>query len=133
MDEKESEKLEKKLRKATFTYNDYLKQMGMMKKMGSFKSILKMMPGLPSLGDLDVSEKEFNKTGAIIQSMTQAEREEQVELIPSRRRRIAAGSGTTLDDVNRLVKGFKKLKKLFKSMPKSMKGMPNLKETMQWQ
>lgn len=133
MDEKESAKLEKKLRKAAFTYDDYLKQMGMMKKMGSFKSLLKMMPGLPDLGDLDMPEKEFKKTEAIIQSMTQNEREETTELVPSRRRRIAAGSGTTIDDVNRLVKGFKKLKKMFKSMPKSMKAMPNLKETMQWQ
>jgi len=133
MDEKESAKLEKKLRKAAFTYDDYLKQMGMMKKMGSFKSLIKMIPGLPDMGDLDMSEKEFQKTEAIIQSMTQDEREEKVELIPSRRRRIASGSGTTIDDVNRLAKGFKKLKKLFKSMPKSMKAMPNLKETMQWQ
>lgn len=133
MDEKESAKLEKKLRKAAFTYDDYLKQMAMMKKMGSFKSLIKMIPGLPDMGDLDMSEKEFRKTEAIIQSMTQDEREEKIELVPSRRRRIASGSGTTIDDVNRLAKGFKKLKKLFKSMPKSMKAMPNLKETMQWQ
>lgn len=129
MDEKESAKLEKKLRKAAFTYDDYLKQMGAMKKMGSFKSLLKMIPGLPSARDLDLSEKEMKKTEAIIQSMTQKEREEAIELVPSRRRRIAAGSGTTIDDVNRLVKGFKKLKKFCKSM----KGMSNLKETMQWQ
>lgn len=133
MDEKEREKLEKKIRKASFTYDDYLKQMGMIKKMGSFKNLMKMIPGLPSLGDLDVSEKEFIKTEAIIQSMTQEEREEKIELIPSRRRRIAEGSGTKIEDVNRLVKGFKKLKKMFKSMPKSMKSMSNLKETMQWQ
>lgn len=133
MDEKESAKLEQKLRKAAFTYDDYLQQMAKMKKMGPMKSLLKMIPGLPDLGDLEMPEKEFQKTEAIILSMTQKEREESVELIPSRRRRIAAGSGTSMDDVNRLIKGFKKLKKLFKSMPKSMKAMPNLKETMQWQ
>ncbi len=132
IDEEESAKLEKKLRKASFTYNDYLKQMGMMKKMGSFKSLLKMVPGMSNMGDLELSEKEFMKTEAIIQSMTATEREESVELQPSRRRRIALGSGTTIDDVNRLVKGFKKLKKFCKSMPK-MKSMPNLKETMLWQ
>ena len=132
IDEEESAKLEKKLRKAAFTYEDYLKQLGMMKKMGSFKSLLKMMPGMSNLGDLDLPEKEFQQTEAIIQSMTLKEREETVELVPSRRRRIAQGSGTTIDDVNRLVKGFKKLKKLCKSMPK-MKSMPNLKETMLWQ
>lgn len=133
IDEKQSADLEKKLRKASFTYDDYLKQMGMMKKMGSFKSLLKMIPGMSEIGDLEMPEKEFVKTEAIIQSMTPKEREEQVELIPSRRRRIALGSGTTIDDVNRLVKGFKNLKKMCKSMPKMMKSMPNIKETMSWQ
>ncbi|NGX39387.1 MAG: Signal recognition particle protein [Chlamydiae bacterium] len=137
IDEKESEKLEKKLRKAAFTYEDYLSQMGKIKKMGSLKSLFKMMPGLSNMGDFEFSEKEFQKTEAIIQSMTPKERRERVELVPSRRRRIAKGSGTTIDDVNRLVKGFKKLKKLFKSMPKmkSMsKFMDNMpKEKMSWQ
>lgn len=132
IDEEESAKLEKKLRKASFTYDDYLKQMGVMKKMGSLKSLMKMVPGMGNLGDLDVSEKQFKQTEAIIQSMTANERLEEVELLPSRRRRIAKGSGTSIDDVNRLVKGFKQLKKLCKSMPK-MKSMPNLKETMLWQ
>lgn len=132
IDEETNAKLEKKIRKASFTYDDYLKQMGMMKKMGSFKSLIKMIPGMSNMGDLDISEKELMKTEAIIKSMTQNEREERIELIPSRRRRIAGGSGTTIDDVNRLVKGFKKLKKLCKSMPK-MKSMSNLKETMLWQ
>jgi len=133
IDEKQSADLEKKLRKASFTYDDYLKQMGMMKKMGSFKSLLKMVPGMSQLGDLELPEKEFKQTEAIIQSMTPSEREERVELVPSRRRRIAMGSGTTIDDVNRLVKGFKNLKKLCKSMPKLGKSMPNIKETMSWQ
>lgn len=126
IDEKQSADLEKKLRKASFTYDDYLKQMGMMKKMGSLKSLLKMIPGMSEIGDLEMPEKEFIKTEAIIQSMTPKEREERVELIPSRRRRIALGSGTTIDDVNRLVKGFKNLKKMCKSIPK-------MKETMSWQ
>lgn len=117
IDEKESEELEKKLRKATFTYEDYLKQMGMVKKMGSFKSILKMMPGLGSLGDIDFSDKEFGKMEAIILSMTPRERQEKDELEFSRRKRIAKGSGVDVDDVNRLVKGFKRVKQLFKNMP----------------
>lgn len=132
-DEKESEDLEKKIRKASFTYEDYLKQMGRIKKMGSFKSILKMMPGFGMMGDLDFSDKEFNKLEAIILSMTPDERQERVELEHSRRRRIAGGSGVHVDDVNRMVKGFKKVKQLFKSMPdmNSMKkkfGMPDLNE-----
>lgn len=116
-DEEESKKMEEKLRKASFTYDDYLRQMGMMKKMGSFKSLLKMLPGVPDLDQMEFSEKEFQKTESMILSMTQAEREERVELIPSRRRRIAVGSGTHIDDVNRMAKGFKNLKKFCKTMP----------------
>jgi signal recognition particle subunit SRP54 len=116
-DEKESEELEKKILKATFTYEDYLKQMGMVKKMGSFKSILKMMPGMGALGDLDFSDKEFGKMEAMILSMTLRERQEKDELEYSRRKRVAKGSGVDIEDVNRLVKGFKRVKQLFKSMP----------------
>ncbi len=130
LDDEESKKLEKKLRKATFTYEDYLRQMGMIKKMGSFKSLLKMVPGLPDMGDLDVSEKEFGKLEAMILSMTPSERAEKVELIPSRRRRIANGSGTSMDDVNRMVKGFKQLKQFCKEMPNLKKEMK--KENSLW-
>jgi signal recognition particle subunit SRP54 len=117
MDEEESKALEKKILKAAFTYDDYLKQMAMVKRMGSFKSLLKMLPGMSNLGDMDFDEKEFNKIEAMITSMTIKERMELVELVPSRRRRIALGSGTTIDDVNRMVKGFKKLKQFCKEMP----------------
>jgi len=130
IDEKESEELEKKIRKATFTYEDYLKQMGMVRKMGSFKSILKMMPGLGGLGDIDVDDKEFGKMESIILSMTPRERQEKDELEFSRRRRIAKGSGVDVEDVNRLVKGFKRVKQLFKSLPDlkgKMKGFGDLK------
>jgi signal recognition particle subunit SRP54 len=122
-DEEESKALEKKILKASFTYDDYLKQMAMVKRMGSFKSLLKMMPGMSGLADMDFDEKEFNKIEAMITSMTMEERIEKVELVPSRRRRIAIGSGTTVDDVNRMVKGFKKLKQF-------CKGMPGLKQQM---
>ncbi len=117
IDTKEREKLEEKFKKASFTYDDYLKQMGMMKKMGSLKSLLKMLPGMPDMGDLDFSEKEFVRLEAMILSMTLQERQEAVELVPSRRRRIALGSGTTIDDVNRMVKSFKRLKQFAKDMP----------------
>jgi signal recognition particle subunit SRP54 len=117
IDEEESKALEKKILKATFTYDDYLKQMAMVKRMGSFKSLLKMLPGMSGMGEMDFDEKEFNKIEAMITSMTLQERVEKVELVPSRRRRIAAGSGTTIDDVNKMVKGFKKLKQFCKEMP----------------
>jgi len=117
MDEEESKALEKKLMKAAFTYEDYLRQMGMFKKMGSFKSLLKMLPGMSEIGDMDIDEKELNRVEAMISSMTLDERREKVELVPSRRRRIASGSGATIDDVNRMVKGFKRLKQFCKEMP----------------
>ncbi|MBI5272644.1 MAG: signal recognition particle protein [Chlamydiia bacterium] len=130
-DEKESAALEQKIRKASFTYEDYLKQMGMVKKMGSLKSLLKMMPGLGGGGDFDLSDKEFGKMEAIILSMTPFERRERDELTVSRRKRIAKGSGVDFEDVNRLVKGFKRVKQLFKGMPDlkgKMKGLPNINE-----
>jgi len=116
-DEKESLEMEEKLKKASFTYDDYLKQMGRVKKMGSFKSLLKMLPGMGSLGDLDFSDKEFSRLEAMILSMTPNERQEREELTHSRRKRIARGSGVGLEEVNRMVKGFKRVKQLFKSMP----------------
>ena len=125
-DEKQSEELEKKLRKASFTYDDYLKQMSMVKKMGSFKSILKMLPGMSQFGDLDFSDKEFGKLESMILSMTATERSEKDELTFSRRKRVAMGSGVQIDDVNRMVKGFKRIKQLLKGMPNSkMKNMMN--------
>lgn len=117
IDEEESKALEKKILKATFTYDDYLKQMAMVKRMGSFKSLLKMLPGMSGLGEIDIDEKEFGKIEAMITSMTMQERVEKVELVPSRRRRIAMGSGVSIDDVNRMVKGFKKIKEFCKQMP----------------
>ena len=130
-DEAESRKLEEKMRKATFTYGDYLKQMGMVKKMGSFKSLLKMLPGMGSIGDLDFSDKEFGRMEAMILSMTPSEREEKDELSHGRRKRIARGSGVDVEEVNRMVKGFKRVKQLFKNMPdmkSKMKGFPGLKD-----
>lgn len=116
-DEAQSAELEKKLKKASFTYDDYLKQMGMVKKMGSFKSLLKMLPGMGSMGDLDFSDKEFVKMEAMILSMTPDERSEKKELDYTRKKRISKGSGVSVDDINRMVKGFKRVKQLFKNMP----------------
>jgi len=118
-DEEETKKLEQKLKKASFTYDDYLKQMASIKRMGPLKGLLQMMPGMPQMPNLDDSEGEMAKIEAIILSMTPDERIEKVELIPSRRWRIAKGSGTKVDDVNRLAKGFKKMKDLFKTLPKN--------------
>ncbi|MGD0665251.1 MAG: signal recognition particle protein [Rhabdochlamydiaceae bacterium] len=117
-DQGQTEDLEKKLLKASFTYEDYLKQMTAIKRMGPLKNLLQMMPGMSDLPNLDQSEGEFKKVESMILSMTREERIEKVELVPSRRWRISKGSGTSIDDVNRLIKGFKRMKDIFKSMPK---------------
>lgn len=109
--------LEQKLRKATFTFEDYLKQMQMVKKMGSLKSLLGMIPGFSKLKELDLDEGEFFKTEAIILSMTPQERQGMCEMTIGRRKRIAKGSGVKVDDVHRLVKSFTNAKELFKNMP----------------
>lgn len=117
IDEKDAKALEEKLRKASFTYEDYLKQMQAVKKMGSMKSLLGMLPGMSKLKEIDIDDREFGKVEAIILSMTQDERQERCELHMNRRRRIARGSGTSLDDVNRLFKSFKQAKQFFKNVP----------------
>ena len=116
-EEKDAKELEKKLRTATFSYEDYLKQMQAVKKMGSFKSILGMLPGMSKLKDLNIDDREIFKVEAIILSMTPNERQEKSELTMGRRKRIARGSGTSIDDVNRLAKSFKQAKQFFKNVP----------------
>ena len=118
INEDEAKKLEQKIRTATFTYDDYLRQIQMVKKMGSLKGLLSMLPGIGSkLPAMDFDEKEFFKVEAMILSMTLDERMEKCELGPPRRKRIAQGSGTHVDDVNKLVKSFKQAKQFFKNMP----------------
>lgn len=117
MNEGDAKKMEQKLRTATFTYEDYLSQIQMVKKMGSIKGLLGMLPGMSSLQSMDFDEKEFFKVEAIIQSMTPTERMEKEELSVSRRKRVAKGSGTSIEDINKLVKSFKKAKQFFKNMP----------------
>ena len=115
--EDEAKRLEEKMRKATFTYEDYLKQMQAVRKMGSIKGLLKMLPGAGQIPDLESSEKEFAKIESIILSMTPRERQERDELDHARTKRIARGSGTAHADVNKLKKSFKKSKQFFKNGP----------------
>lgn len=113
----ETEALEKKILKGAFTFDDYLKQMKMIKRMGSLKGLLKMLPGMSEFAAMDFDEKEFDRKSAIISSMTEQERLEKAELVPSRRRRIALGSGNSIDQVNRMLKEHKRLKQFCKDMP----------------
>lgn len=115
--EEEAKALEEKMRKASFTYDDYLKQMQAVRKMGSFKGLMKMMPGGAKLPDFEQSEKEFYKIEAMILSMTPRERLEKDDLSMSRMKRIAKGSGTSIQDINKLKKSFKKSKQFFKNAP----------------
>ena len=117
MDEAEAKKLEQKMRTATFTYEDYLKQIQTVKKMGSLKSLLGMLPGMGQMPAMDFDEKEFFKVEAMILSMTPDERAEKCELSIPRRKRIVQGSGLKMDDINKLVKSFKQAKQFFKNMP----------------
>lgn len=132
VDEDQAKELEKKLRKATFTYEDYLAQMRGVKQMGSLKGLLSMLPGLGNMEEMEFDESRLLKIEAIIQSMTPQERQEKCELTSSRRKRLAQGSGTTLDEVNKLVKSFRKAKQFCKNMPTNMKQLTKMMGGMSW-
>ena len=117
VDEEEAIALEKKMRKATFTYDDYLKQVRAVRKMGSLSKIMQMLPGGSKLPDFSSKEKEFYKMEAMILSMTHRERCEQDSLDLSRCKRIARGSGASLHEVNKFRKSFQNAKKFFKRVP----------------
>ncbi len=123
-DEKKARELEQKLRESTFTLDDYLEQFAQLKSMGSLEQLMGMMPGMKSgaLKDAKVDEKALARMEAIIHSMTAYEREKPEILNASRKKRIAAGSGTTVEEVNKLLKQFEQTRKLMKqfSNPKQM-------------
>ena len=121
-DLEEAQKLEKKLKKQNFDLDDYLIQLRQMKKMGSFSSILKLIPGMNKLKDVEIDDKEFVKIEAIICSMTLEERRNPKLLNGSRRLRIAKGSGTTVEQINKFMKSFEMTQKMMKEMT-SNKGM----------
>ncbi len=117
LDEKKAEEAAKKLAENRFDMNDLLDQFQQIKKMGSLKSVLSMLPGMEKqLRDVDVDDRQMLRVEAIIQSMTAKERRKPEILNASRRRRIAAGCGQTVEDVNRLIKQYEQMKKMFKQM-----------------
>jgi signal recognition particle subunit SRP54 len=118
--EEEAEQLQEKMAKGQMTMDDFLKQLKNIRKMGSMKSLLGMMPGVGNqIKDLDLDDSQLNRTEAMIQSMTPAERSDVELLNNSRRRRIARGSGTDQKDISQLVKGFD----MVSNMSKQMSGM----------
>ena len=121
----EAEKLTKQLTKKEFDLNDYLAQLRQVKKMGSFSSLLKLVPGMADIKNLKVDEKEFVRIEALICSMTDKERRNPKILNASRRIRIAKGSGTSVQEINKFMKSFEMTQKMMKKMKdsKSMKKM----------
>ena len=117
LDEKKAQELEEKLRKNKFDLNDLLDQFRQIKKMGSLKDMLAMIPGIgKKINDVDIDEKQFDKIEAIILSMTPKERAKPDIINPSRKRRIAAGCGMQVEDVNKLLSQYRQMQKMFKQL-----------------
>ncbi len=124
VDEEDAKRLAKKVKnRGSFDLTDLLEQLKQIQKMGSIKSLIGMIPGLGNqIKDADIDEKQFTRLEAIIQSMTQKEREKPNIINPSRKRRIASGSGTKVEDVNRLLKQYEQMNKMMKQMSGMAKG-----------
>ncbi len=125
-DMEQAEKLEKQMRKREFDLDDYLAQLRQVKKMGSFSSLLKMIPGMNQLKDVKVDDKEFEKIEAMICSMTKQEKRNIKILNGSRRQRIAKGSGTSVQEVNKFIKSFEMTQKMMKQLKSNKGGMKKL-------
>lgn len=125
-DMEQAEKLEKQMRKKEFDLDDYLAQLRQVKKMGSFSSLLKLIPGMNQLKDIKVDDKEFEKIEAMICSMTKQEKRNIKILNGSRRQRIAKGSGTSVQEVNKFIKSFEMTQKMIKQLKNNKGGMKKL-------
>ncbi len=128
----EARKLQSKIAKNQFTFNDFLSQIQQIKKMGNIKDLMGMIPGMGKMvKDIDIDDDSFKGIEAIIKSMTQKERENPDILTGSRRKRIAAGSGSDIQEVNRLVKQFDEMRKMMKMMSNSKgRNMMNMMQNM---
>ena len=132
-DEEEAKRLQKKIQKNKFDFNDFLKQIEQIKKMGNIKDLASMIPGVgKAIKDIDIDNNAFNGIEAIIRSMTPKERTNPEVLNQSRKLRIAKGSGTSIQEVNRLVKQFDQTRKMMKmvtgsGMKQMMRNMPKMK------
>jgi signal recognition particle subunit SRP54 len=118
-DEKEAKRIEKKIKKNTFDFNDFLGQMAQIKKMGDLKSLMSMIPGVgKALKDIEIDDKAFVKIESIIQSMTPDERADPESLTMSRKTRIAKGCGRDLHEVNAFIKQFDQMRKMMHMLSK---------------
>jgi signal recognition particle subunit SRP54 len=133
-DEKEAQKLNKKIARNEFDFDDFLAQISQIKKMGNFKDLASMIPGMgKALKNMDMDDDAFKGIEAIIHSMTPEERKNPKLLNGSRRKRIAEGSGNNIQEVNRLIKQFSETRKMMKKMKNGGKGMKNMMQNMQQQ
>ena len=122
IDLEQAKEMEKKLRKEEFTFDDFLTQLQQVKKLGSMEQILSMIPGVGNkLKDVEIDEKELKRVEAMIQSMTRKERRDPSIINGSRRKRIAAGSGTKVQDINKLLKQFAEARKMMKRLQEMQK------------
>ncbi|MEJ9211040.1 signal recognition particle protein [Bacillus smithii] len=125
VDEEKAKQLEQKIRTMSFTLDDFLDQLGQVRSMGPLDELLKMIPGMnriKGLNNIQIDEKQISHVEAIIRSMTKEEKEHPEIINSSRRKRIAKGSGTTIQEVNRLLKQFEEMKKMMKQMTSMQKG-----------
>ena len=129
-DLEEAEKIEKQLKKKEFDLDDYLTQLRQIKKMGSFSSLLKLVPGMNQLKDVKIDDKEFVRIEAMICSMTKAERKNSKLLNGSRRARIAKGSGTSVQEINKFMKSFEMTQKMMKQMQNNKGGIKKMMKNM---
>jgi len=127
--------MQKKIAKNQFNFNDFMAQVQQIKKMGNLKDLAAMIPGVgKSIKDLDIDDDAFKGLEAIIQSMTPEERENPAVINGSRRKRIASGSGTEIQEVNRLIKQFDQTRRMMrmvqngKNLARSMGGMPQFRK-----
>jgi signal recognition particle subunit SRP54 len=127
IDEADAKRMEERMRRAEFDFNDFLEMFSMMKKLGPMEKILGMLPGMGKLGDLQIDEKQLSRPKAIVQSMTFEERAKPDILNARRRQRIAHGSGTTVTEVNEIISRFNEMRKMMKQMPRMQKMMSRSK------
>ena len=117
-DEKQAEELERKMRENRFDFNDYLASMDQIRNMGPLENLIAMIPGIDrkALQGVSIDEKQLDRVKAIILSMTPQERENPDIISPSRKRRIAAGSGRKVEEINRMLKSFDQMRDMMKKM-----------------
>ena len=128
VDEEEAARLERKLRTASFDFNDFLAQFKTMRKMGPLENILGMLPGMSNVQGLSIDEKQLKRTEAIMLSMTSQERTRPDILNGRRRQRIARGSGCTVTEVNDLLRRFGQMRKMMKSAGRMKRTLKELQK-----